>query len=62
MIKKALLAGAVAAALVVPAAPAQATTCAASDPLVDYVLCDVAYTTVMRVAGPVLCKVNLLCY
>lgn len=62
MIKKLMLTAAVAGALVVPAAPAQATTCIAADPTVHYVLCDVVYDTTMSVAAPVLCKFQLLCY
>lgn len=62
MIKKILLTAAVAGALAIPAAPAHATTCAAADPTVDFVLCDVVYDTVMDVAAPVLCKFQLLCY
>lgn len=62
MIKKLLLASAVVGAVAIPVAPAQATTCSAADPTVDFVLCDVVYETVMDVAAPVLCKFQLLCY
>ena len=62
MFKKLLLTAALAGALAVPAAPAQATTCAAADPTVHFVVCDVVYDTTMDVAGPILCKFQLLCY
>jgi hypothetical protein len=58
MIKKLLLTAAVAGALVVPAAPAHATTCAADEPTLHYVLCDVVHATV----APIACRAKLLCY
>lgn len=62
MVKKLFLTAAVAGALAIPAVPAQATTCSAADPTVDFVLCDVVYDTVMDAAAPVLCKWQILCY
>lgn len=59
MIKRLLVTAAVAGALLVPAAPSHAdTTCAAADPTIDYVVCDVVYATV----APIACRVKLLCY
>lgn len=58
MLKKLLLTAAVAGAMVAPAAPAHATTCAASDPLVEYVVCDTVYATV----APILCRAKIGCY
>jgi hypothetical protein len=58
MLKKLLLTAAVAGAMVVPVPPAQATTCAAQDPLVEYVVCDIVWATV----APIGCKVKLWCY
>jgi hypothetical protein len=57
-IKKVVLLLATVAAVAAPAVPAHATTCAAADPTVDYVLCDVVYPPVASAA----CRVKLLCY
>lgn len=54
---RAILLLATIAAVAAPAAPAHATTCAASDPTVDYVLCDVVYPPVFRA----LCHVKIGC-
>jgi hypothetical protein len=58
MLKKVLLTAALGAALLIPAGPAHATTCAAADPTVDYVVCDVVYPPVFSA----LCKVKVGCY
>lgn len=57
-IKRVLLLVAAIGAISVPAAPAQATTCLAADPTVDYVVCQTVYPT----AAALTCKVQLLCY
>ena len=57
-IKGALLVLTAFAAVALPAMPAHATTCAASDPTVDYVLCEVIYPPVASAA----CHAKLLCY
>jgi hypothetical protein len=44
---KLLAVAAFAAGMVGSAAPAQASTCAAADPTVEYVVCDVVYTPVV---------------
>ena len=58
MIKRVLATAAIAAAMLVPAAPSHATTCAAADPTVDAVVCQ----TVYPVAAGLTCKVKLFCY
>ena len=58
MIKRCLLTAACAAALLIPAAPSHATTCAAADPTVDAVVCQTVYPT----AAALTCKVKLFCY
>lgn len=57
-IKGALLVLAAFAAVALPAFPAHATSCGASDPTVDYVVCDVIYPPVAWTA----CHAKLLCY
>jgi hypothetical protein len=57
-LKKAILLLGAVAAIAAPAAPAHATTCAAADPTVDYVVCQTVYPTVAGAA----CRVKLLCY
>jgi hypothetical protein len=58
VIRKTLLTAALAAALLIPVGSAHATTCAASDPTVDEVLCETVYPPVAQT----LCKVKIGCY
>ena len=49
-VMKVLAVAAFAAGMVGAAAPAQASTCAASNPTVDYVVCDTIYNPVVGTA------------
>lgn len=57
-LKGALLLLTTVAAIALPAFPAHATTCAAADPTVDYVVCQ----TVYPLGGQIFCKTKLGCY
>lgn len=56
-LKGALLVLTAFAAVALPAIPAHATTCDASDPTVKFVVCDVVYSNTF----PILCHVKIGC-